>query len=174
MGTKMVATWRVDNLQWVSEFFYTIVWCCHDYEKQCTLANEKKADEAGEGAVGFGGFGRNTLCFHTQHHCYLRYFLLKDTLQIRMVDHGLSTEVFFFDNSTVHSLRSHASAKWNARKKGTIFSFSPLPLPFNLRTINPSRFYFHTRARQYLKRKERACEQARLNTNEFKLLRENM
>ena len=33
---------------------------------------------------------------------------------------------FFFDNSTVHSLRSHARANWNARKKETNFSFSPL------------------------------------------------
>ena len=95
------------------------------------MANEKKADEAGEGAVGFGGFGRNTLCFHTHHHCYLQYFLLKDTLQIRMVEHGLSTEVFFrqFDND---SLRSHARANWNATKKRNYFLFFPTPTPLQL------------------------------------------
>ena len=83
--------------------------------------------------VGGGGWFQgkcNTVCVHTHRHFYLRYFL-KDTLQIRMVEHSLSTEVFFFDNSTVLSLRSRAKANWNARKKGTIFSFSPPQPPFN-------------------------------------------
>ena len=84
-----------------------------------------------------GGSGRfrgiwNTVCFHTHHHCYLRYFLLKDTLQIRMVEHGLSTEVFSFRqfDSALASFARESELECE-KKKGTIFSFSPPHSPFN-------------------------------------------
>ena len=102
--------------------------------------------------VGGGGWFRgiwNTVCFHTHHHCYLRYFLLKDTLQIRMVEHGLSTEVFF---STIRQCTRFVRTRERIgmrEKKGTIFSFSPPQSPFKK---IPRGFYFHTRPRQYLKR----------------------
>ena len=50
---------------------------------------------------------------------------------------------FFFDDLKVRSLRSHARANWNARKnERNYFLFFPTPTQFNLRTINPSRFFF--------------------------------
>ena len=82
-----------------------------------------------------GGSGRfrgiwNTVCFHTHHHCYLRYFLLKNTLQIRMVEHGLSTEVFSFlqFDSALASFARESELECE-KKKRNYFLFFPTPLP---------------------------------------------
>ena len=93
--------------------------------------------------VGGGGWFRriwNTVCFHTYQHCYLRYFLLKETLQIRMVEHGMFTEGFFFFRQFDSVLASFArESELECAKKKELFSLFPHPNP---PSINPSRFFF--------------------------------
>ena len=82
--------------------------------------------------MGGGGWFRgiwNTVCFHTHHHCYLRYFLLKDTLQTRMVEHGLSTEVFFFRQFDSALASFARESELECEKKKELFSLFPHPNP---------------------------------------------
>ena len=110
--------------------------------------------------VGGGGWFRriwNTVCFHTYQHCYLRYFLLKETLQIRMVEHGMFTEGFFFSTIRQCTRFVRTRERIGMREKKELFSLFPHPNPSS---INPSRFFFPYAPSTISKEKQRACEQA--------------
>ena len=81
--------------------------------------------------VGGGGWFQgkcNTVCVHTHHHFYLRYFV-KDTLQIRMVEHSLSTEVFFFRQFDSALASFARESELECEKKRNYFLFFPTPTP---------------------------------------------
>lgn len=84
---------------------------------------QTKRRRIGGGVVG-ERFGKNTPFYHTHQHFFLRYFHVNGTLQVRMVEHGLSTEAFLFLRQFDSALASFAC---DSEKRKELFSLFPHP-----------------------------------------------